>query len=225
MIKLFIIIVFISIPVSLFFLSFTHPYIDGRFLFMFFVMAAMLERIWETFYTPKGNNVLKHHGDWTLLATIVTYYLISLLMIVDFYNHAEKNYKVVIYGALLFLLAGIIRLWSVKVLGDNWNIHLVDKFQNESKTKIVRSGPYKYIRHPIYLAAVIELVGLSLITHSLFYFLIIFLINVPLYVWRSLYEEKSNLRKFGKEYVQYKKEVPFMIPWRLFTNFKTRDDL
>lgn len=222
MIKIFIYIVLLSIPLTLFFLDVSHPEVEGRFLFTFFVIIAMAERMWETFYTPKGKEVRKFHGDWTLLATIFAYYIVCLILIFEFYSTNAKNFVYVFLGLLIFLGAGVIRLYSVKVLGEQWDIHLVENYRTTNKLNLIKTGPYRYVRHPIYLAAILELVGITFIVNSFYFLFIIFLVNTPLYLWRAIYEEKINIKKFGYDYVLYKKKVPLMIPWKLF--IKTNND-
>lgn len=215
MIKIFIAIVLLSIPLSLIYLNLTHLQVRGKLLFTIFIIIAMIERIWETFCTPKDRDVLKFRGDWTLLATITTYFIVSLLMIFEFYATSTKNFIFVLTGLAIFISALILRFLAIKCLKEQWSIHLTDD-PEDKKPILVKKGPYKYIRHPIYLGAILDLIGIAFITNAFFYLIIIFFVNTPLYIWRSLYEEKRNIKKFGKEYLIYKKEIPFMLPWKLF---------
>jgi methyltransferase len=220
MIKIFIIVVLLSIPLVLIYLDIIHPEVDGRFLFSLFVVGAMAERIWETFYTSKEKDVHKYQGDWTLPATIFAFFLVSLLLIFEFYNSAIKNLSFVLLGLAFFFCAGLLRLWSMKTLGEHWSIHLVEK-EHMTKPVLVKRGPYGYIRHPIYLGAILELIGIALIANAFIYLLLIFFINIPLYVIRSIYEEKRNIKKFGEEeYSIYKKNVSFMIPFKSLKKVK-----
>lgn len=215
MIKIFIIIVILTIPFSLFYLNLSHLNVEGGLIYAIFVVIAMIERLWETFYTPKDKNVLGFHGDWTLLATIVTYFLVILLMIFSFYSLPTKNNTVVFMGLFIFFTAIALRFSAIKALKNQWAIHVNVINTTESST-LIKSGPYKYIRHPIYLGAILDLIGFAMISNAFIYFFIIFLINTPLYIWRSLYEEKNNIKKFGDEYLKYKKETSFIIPLKWF---------
>ncbi|OGZ63206.1 MAG: hypothetical protein A2812_02465 [Candidatus Staskawiczbacteria bacterium RIFCSPHIGHO2_01_FULL_36_16] len=213
MIKFLIPFFLVSIAFSLIYLNFVNANVQGGLLFSIFVVIAMVERIWETFFTPKDKNVLKFRGDWTLLATTSSYFIVSLIMIFGFFSSVSKNYFFVVLGLVIFLGSFLIRWWSMKSLKNEWTIHL-----NDSKNKnpvLIRTGPYKYIRHPIYLTAILDLIGLAFISNFYFGIIIIALINVPLFVWRSLYEEKINMAKFSEKYALYKKETSFMIPWKL----------
>jgi methyltransferase len=59
------------------------------------------------------------------------------------------------------LLANGLRWWVIRSLGQHWNVHVVDSLG----LGVVTSGPYRWLRHPNYLALIVELEALPLI-HS-----------------------------------------------------------
>lgn len=63
--------------------------------------------------------------------------------------------------AMLFLLgtAGGLRWWVISVLGDRWNTRVVIVPGDPPVT----SGPFQLLRHPNYLAVMIEMVALPLV--------------------------------------------------------------
>lgn len=215
MISIFIYVVIIFTPVLLIYLNFNHQDFPNAIWFSIFIVVAMTERVWETFYTPRGKDVRKFHGDWTLPATIIGYYITTILLILHFFTVTYKNPLYITIGFIFFISATIMRIRAVQKLGAHWNIHLVPGFIS-SNQNIVKEGPYGLVRHPIYLAAFLELIGLAFISSGFFYIIVIIFFNLPLYVWRSLFEERQNLLKFGNEYGGYKKIVPFMFPYKLF---------
>src|ERR671934_1998177 len=60
----------------------------------------------------------------------------------------------------LAVLAGAtaLRAWSIRSLGAAWNVHAVVP----RDVRPVESGPYRYIRHPNYLAVIIEFAALPM---------------------------------------------------------------
>ena len=54
--------------------------------------------------------------------------------------------------------ATALRLWSIRSLGRSWNVHSVVP----SDLRPVEVGPYRWIRHPNYLAVVVEFLALPL---------------------------------------------------------------
>ena len=59
----------------------------------------------------------------------------------------------------LFLLATLLRWWVIHTLGVHWNTEVVDS----ALLCVVTDGPFRWIRHPNYLGAFVELIALPLI--------------------------------------------------------------
>lgn len=78
--------------------------------------------------------------------------------------------------------------------------------------KLVIVGPYSFTRNPMVLGVIIWVIGLELLINSLS-FIAIGLITPLLYLaYIKLIEEKELKARFGKEYDEYKRKVPFLIP-------------
>jgi protein-S-isoprenylcysteine O-methyltransferase Ste14 len=213
MIKPFLFIIPILLIFVLSFLLVNNPGVEGVFWLSLFAVFVLIEKIWETFFTSKQKDVRKYQGDWTLMLTSVMYAIAGFLIIFEFFYTDKKiGLVILLAGIAVYIFSGVLRYWSIKTLGNEWNIHLID---SNGGAKLIVKGPYKYIRHPIYLGHFLELVGIAL-TFSAFYSLIfIFVVNLPLYIQRAFYEEKKSLKKFGKEYIIYMKNVSFILPTNL----------
>ena len=68
-------------------------------------------------------------------------------------------------------------------------------------------GPYKYSRHPIYLALILIIIGVSIMSFSWILLLILIIITIHLLLVIPA-EEKYCLKKYGKEYQDYLKRTP-----------------
>ena len=79
---------------------------------------------------------------------------------------------------------------------------------------VIQTGVFSMVRHPIYLSAILLYLSLLIFSSSIISF-VIWIIIISFYYYISEYEEKLLLKKFGKEYEEYMKEVPMLIP-RLF---------
>lgn len=77
--------------------------------------------------------------------------------------------------------------------------------------EVIRTGVFKYTRHPIYLGAILLYLGLTIITLSLASLGLIVIV-VIFYDFIASYEEKLLTEQFENEYEQYKKDVPKWIP-------------
>jgi len=77
--------------------------------------------------------------------------------------------------------------------------------------KVVTSGVYSIVRHPQYLGGLSAHVGISFLL-SAWYSLLFTPIMIILIYLISKKEEEELIREFGKEYEDYKKKVPMLIP-------------
>ncbi len=76
---------------------------------------------------------------------------------------------------------------------------------------IVTSGSYSVVRHPQYLGGLLAHAGISFLL-SAWFSLLFTPVMVVLIYFISKKEEEELIREFGKEYEDYKKSVPMMIP-------------
>ena len=63
-------------------------------------------------------------------------------------------------GAGGLTLATALRIWTLRTLGDSWSTR-VTRFAGGGR-RVVTGGPYRWVRHPNYLAVIVELAGLPL---------------------------------------------------------------
>jgi methyltransferase len=59
----------------------------------------------------------------------------------------------------LFALANLLRFWVIATLGVHWNVRVV----RSMPLGVVTTGPYRFVRHPNYLAVFVELLALPLV--------------------------------------------------------------
>jgi len=83
------------------------------------------------------------------------------------------------------LLAMALRWWAVAALGDRWSTRIVVR----PGLPLVSGGPYRFLRHPNYLAVVLELVAVPLIGGALVTAAVASLGNVLLLAVRIRAEE------------------------------------
>ena len=80
-------------------------------------------------------------------------------------------------------------------------------------------GPYRYSRHPVYFFSVTFLLFRP--TMDLFYLTFLLCTVVYFYIG-SYFEEKKLVRQFGELYEDYRKEVPRIIPYKLFKPYNQK---
>ena len=77
--------------------------------------------------------------------------------------------------------------------------------------RIVTTGVYSIVRHPQYLGALLAHVGISILLSATYSVLITPLMVILIYLI-SRKEEEELTKEFGKEYENYKKKVPMLMP-------------
>lgn len=110
-----------------------------------------------------------------------------------------------IYGILSGLAVAIFIL-SISQLNKNLSPFPSPK----TDSTLVTSGLFKYIRHPIYSSILLGLMVWSLYQHSL-YQLIISVVLLILFYFKSKYEEQQLISKF-KDYKVYMKQAGRFLP-------------
>jgi methyltransferase len=59
----------------------------------------------------------------------------------------------------VFVLSNVLRWWVIATLGPHWNVQVVGSME----LGVVTGGPYRWIRHPNYVAVFAELLALPLV--------------------------------------------------------------
>ena len=60
---------------------------------------------------------------------------------------------------VIFVLANLLRWWVISTLAGHWNVEVMES----SRVGVVSSGPYRWVRHPNYVAVVLEIFSLPMI--------------------------------------------------------------
>lgn len=77
---------------------------------------------------------------------------------------------------------------------------------------LVTSGPYRWVRHPLYLSMIVILVGIAIIFRSLWGVVGVFVLFLPALVYRAKLEEQALSGKFGHTWEVYLQRTYFLIP-------------
>lgn len=142
------------------------------------------------------------------VATISLLLLILAIFKIGTIEYSATLYSTRLAGMFIYIIFSWFQIWSFKTLGDNYAQDIVALKNHE----LVKKGPYKFIRHPHYLAQII--VDLSAATAVLSYLVLpLAIIQIPLLILRALEEEKLLAKYFGQSFTEYKKTTGFMIPF------------
>jgi protein-S-isoprenylcysteine O-methyltransferase Ste14 len=94
-------------------------------------------------------------------------------------------------GALLFLFGGVIVGWTMAV---NPYLETTVRIQSERGHKVITSGPYRFIRHPMYAGGLLQLVAVPLVLGSRWAFAVAGA-SGALLLWRTILEDRTLVRE------------------------------
>jgi S-adenosylmethionine-diacylglycerol 3-amino-3-carboxypropyl transferase len=107
--------------------------------------------------------------------------------------------------AFLVLLASLIRMWAGSILSSE----TVMAFKIRNNTMMI-SGPYKFVRNPIYMADLIAFTSLSVCLRPIG---LLIPVLISIHYYQLIKYEEGNLElKFGEAYREYMLSVPAIIP-------------
>ena len=147
---------------------------------------------------------------------VVSYFLYvfqNLLCIFSFWSNSPLLLKIHdsdairIMGLILIGCATIMYFISLKYLGRNYS----PCFDSHVPLELISSGPYKLTRHPMYLGKLLVAIGNFVISGSLWFALM--LIYLALETVRTIRKEEHYLTTAVREYAEYKKRTPMIIPF------------
>ena len=111
-------------------------------------------------------------------------------------------------GVALLALGLAFAVWARVHLGRNWSGTVTVKEGHE----LVRTGPYAYVRHPIYTGLLIAVLGTAVASGTVRALIGVLIITASLL--RKLRTEEAFMREtFPGEYERYGAEVPALIPF------------
>lgn len=113
-----------------------------------------------------------------------------------------------IVGIVISVISLFYFRWIHKTLGANWSPTL----EIRKGHQLIKTGPYKTIRHPMYTQIWLWTIAQGLIVSNLFAGFSGILVWAILYFIRVPKEEKMMIENFGDEYLEYMKQTGRVFP-------------
>jgi protein-S-isoprenylcysteine O-methyltransferase Ste14 len=110
-------------------------------------------------------------------------------------------------GAVITFVGVLFAIWARWNLGRNWSAAVTIKQGHQ----IIRTGPYAYIRHPIYTGMLVGVVG-SALTAGEYRGLLALAIILLSFYRKARKEEKFLASNFGQPFLEHKRRTGFFLP-------------
>jgi protein-S-isoprenylcysteine O-methyltransferase Ste14 len=140
---------------------------------------------------------------------LVIFFIFFIVWIVDcfIYQFSIIMFQNIPWGftvpmaIIVFVIALYLAKASLKIIFD----------EVREKPEVINKGVYRYVRHPMYLAAILLYLSFLIFKFSLAAF-IVWLVTFAFYHYIAWYEEKLLVEHLGADYEKYKQTVSMWIP-------------
>jgi protein-S-isoprenylcysteine O-methyltransferase Ste14 len=149
--------------------------------------------------------------EWTLAAVAVSLGLGVVVGFLAVSHHAAPlpgGWAPVIVGELIFLAGLALRFWAILTLGRFFKVTI----SIQQGHRVVRSGPYRVLRHPSYSGLLLILLGLGLMLGTWLGLAALIVLPLVGMLIRIRVEESVLKRALGAEYTSYAAETRRLIP-------------
>ena len=168
-------------------------------------------------FNKKVSSSTPRSSGWAVRLAII----VGVIVVVHFHRHAAAGVILSISRAARFrpgiavqwlgvglCLAGFaLAFWARAHLGRNWGMPMSLRQGHE----LVTSGPYGYVRHPIYSGLMLAMIG-SAVTLSLLW-LALFVLYFAYFLYSARTEEKMMLAQFPDTYPAYRRRTKMLVPF------------
>ena len=175
---------------------------DSRFAYTALVGLVAIQRLGELVVSRRNFGRLRNRGGFEVggggypwIVALHSAFLVSCVAEVWLLQRPWKI-EVAVVASLLLVVALGLRWWTLATLGARWTTRVVVV----PGEHLVKTGPYRWLRHPNYLAVVVEIAAIPMI-HSAWLTAVIFsAANLAILRHRIAAEERA-LREFADKEV------------------------
>lgn len=133
-------------------------------LFWIFISLVIIQRLAELVISKRNQKLMLSKGavefdkhGYRYIVMMHTAFFVCLVSEWVFLKRDLNFYWV--YLLIIFILAQVLRYWSIASLGYLWNTKIIVL----KGSRLVSAGPYKYLKHPNYIAVITEILVIPLI--------------------------------------------------------------
>ena len=160
--------------------------------FIIFITVVIVQRISELILAKKNERYLKSNGaieydkkGYKYIVLMHNLFFISVITEFVFLGRQLNEYWKVLL--IIFICTQLLRYWAIFTLGKRWNTKILVL----PNTEPIRSGVYKYLKHPNYIAVIIEIAVIPLL-YSCYYTAVVFsILNLIVLKRRIRIEEEA----------------------------------
>jgi protein-S-isoprenylcysteine O-methyltransferase Ste14 len=115
----------------------------------------------------------------------------------------------ILFGVLMVVLGGGLALWTILA---QVTLAAGTPFPMLPTQKLIIVGPFRYCRNPMTLGTLLAYTGVAVWVGSFSALLAVLVLALLLLAYLKGIEEQELELRFGEEYLEYKKNTPFILP-------------
>lgn len=155
-----------------------------------------------------------------LYAIIIPLTFSLICDIIDAYMKFAPILPTLSDGTIIIIAAAVILLGLFWILWAYSYLHFIGKgtpvevfgIALHPTENLVKTGPYAYTRNPMMLGFIIFILGIALYKRSLSGIVLVPIILILELLYIKYVEEVNLVKRFGNEYIEYRKTVPPLFP-------------
>lgn len=166
--------------------------------FWTFIALLVSQRFLELLLAKRNEQIVKSKGALEFdrdgyKYIVVTHVAFLMSLVLEKFSLQRELNKFWVVFLLIFLIAQILRYWAILSLGVYWNT----KVLVVPGSQRVSTGPYKYLKHPNYIAVILEIAVIPLIFSCYLTSILFSIVNLILIRRRIEIEENAldNIRR------------------------------
>jgi methyltransferase len=180
-------------------------------MFILIIGFMILQRIAELVLAKRNEKWMKSIGGIELGQShyryiVLMHVLFFVSLIAEFTLMQKQLSSASGVLLILFLLTQLGRVWVISSLGRYWNTKIIILPQ----AKVVKKGPYRFLKHPNYVIVSLEFIIIPLLFQAYITAVLFSFLNILILSYRIPAEEKAlaDQTEYGEVFSKQKRFLP-----------------
>jgi len=181
--------------------------------FIYFLVIINVLTLVEMAYYRRWKQAGVVYYPWLFPVCVVFYVAVNVSAAAEFFMVERAISPVAVAaGFACAFIRFALKYVSAAALGKYWGVHIEIRDNHE----LVKSGPFKLLRHPGYLSTVFEMLTIPLVANAWYTLAWVCAGYAVLLYARIRLEDNALQMKFGRQFEDYRKNTAALFPsWSL----------
>jgi protein-S-isoprenylcysteine O-methyltransferase len=187
-----------------------NPAVLHRAKLWIFLAIGLAATICQPGYSPIDSGPPEDRGTYLLIIWSLYGSQLAMILEANYLRYPVSfEWSSLTWVALAVSLCGLaLRTWAVVTLGRFFTMHV----RVLAGHQVIEEGPYRFLRHPSYVGALLLYLGTPLFFGASYTFAVVLLVLPPIFVRRVRVEEGLLVAALGEPYRRYMNRVGGLVP-------------